>query len=97
MKNRISFVTNSSSSSFIIRNNTDDYMSSEDVARSLIAKIIEDAKDKFSDIPPHSQIIVECGDGGDDGSFENFIHNEVDKWWHHGDGKATVEFYESHH
>lgn len=97
MKKRFDYVTNSSSSSFIIRNNTDEYMSSEEVARSLLAKILEDAKDKFAEIPPHSEIRLECGDGDEDGAFENFIHNEVDKWWSNGDGRATVEFEESHH
>ena len=97
MKKRHDYVTNSSSSSFIIRNNTDEYMSSEDVAMSLLAKILEDAKDRFCEIPPHGEITLECGDGGDDGAFENFIHNEVVSWWNYGDDKVTVKFLESHH
>jgi hypothetical protein len=92
-------VTNSSSSSFIISNYTDESMTSEDIARKLFEKIIEDSKDRFV-LEPGESIELECGDHGDDGAFENFIHSEFGGWsnsYLYNCDEVSIHFGESHH
>ena len=99
MKTRLSHVTNSSSSSFIITNNSDRNLTSEDVAKKLFEKIIEDAKDRFILMPGES-ISYECGDHYDDGAFEMFIHNEFSGWFHsdlYESSDVSIKFEKSHH
>lgn len=99
MKLRHDFVTNSSSSSFIISNNSNEFMTSEDVARKLFEKIIEDAKDRF-ELEPGESIEYECGDSYYDGAFENFIHSAFCGWGctsAYENDYVTIEFGESHH
>jgi hypothetical protein len=73
-------------------------MTSEDVARKLFEKIIEDAKDRFT-LKPGESIEYECGDSYSDGFFEMFIHNTFG--W--GSSSAfendavEIKFWESHH
>ena len=99
MKVRKDFVTNSSSSSFIISNNSDEVLTSEEVAIKLFERIIEDAKNRFT-IAPGESITYECGDSSYDGAFENFIHNTFGGWSStrmYDNDFVSVEFNESHH
>lgn len=86
------FVTNSSSSSFIIINNTDHPMTSCQFAAKLFEKgfpdendfgysvdeIIASAKDMFV-LQPHDSIEIECEDDFEN-LFETYIHNELGEW-----------------
>lgn len=99
MKTRKDFVTNSSSSSFLITNNSDETMTSRDIAMALLSKIIEDADGRFI-LAPGESIRYECGDQEDDGAFENFIHSGFSGWGcseRYGNGDVSVDFLESNH
>lgn len=99
MKKRYGFVTNSSSSSFIIKNNSNETMTSEDIARKFFEKIIEDAIGRF-ELEPGESIEYECGDHSYDGAFENFIHNEFGYYgssWLYENDDVSINFGESHH
>lgn len=102
MKIRNDFVTNSSSSSFILRNNTSEDLTGEEFIMKLMEPILEDAKEHSLTIPAGDQIIVNCGDHWDDGAFEYFIHAAFSSFgisyvFDGDDSDVKVEFYESYH
>lgn len=99
MKIRFDYVTNSSSSSFIISNNSNEVMTSEDVARKLFEEIIRDSRNRF-ELKPGESIEYECGDSYSDGAFERFIHNTFGGWGSTSvfeNNDVEIEFCESHH
>lgn len=73
MKYRNGFVTNSSSSSFIITNKTDEDLNGKELLLKYLEPILEAAEKHIPNIPANSKITIVCDDGGD--AFERFTHN----------------------
>ena len=68
---------------FIITNNTNGNMTSEDFAKNLFYKIIRDAKDKFI-LTPGKSIEIECSDDWEN-LFEKYLIDNFEGTWSHGD------------
>lgn len=73
MKIRKDFVTNSSSSSFIITNKTDEDMNGRELLLKYLEPILAAAEENLPNIPANSSMNIICDDGGD--AFERFVHN----------------------
>lgn len=92
MKYRQGFVTNSSSSSFILTNTSNKTLSNIKVSKALKIELerlqrqgyfsyemtVDDIKSSSPTfrLKPGEQIEINCGDHSEDGLFENIIHFE---------------------
>lgn len=97
MKYRKDFVTNSSSSSFLIVNETDETLTMKDIIMSFVENAIKDAEKNFEywTLEPGESATLECTDHSDESECEAFIHNLY--WSGLYSNKVTVSLEESHH
>lgn len=73
------YYSESNTKKFIITNNGDNVMTSEDFAKELFFKIFRDAKDKFI-LMPGKSIQIECSDDWEN-LFEKYIADNFSNTW----------------
>lgn len=99
MKMRSDFVTNSSSSSFIITNKTDEDLNGRELLLKFLEPILQAAEENIPNIPAISSMEIICDDAGD--AFEQFVHNTWGATYsgvYGGDvDVATCQFDKSYH
>lgn len=99
MKYRQGFVTNSSSSSFLITNKTNETLTMKDIIMSYFEDILKDCDENFEywSLEPGEQISMECTDHRDESEVEAFIHRVGSFYSSLYSNKVSISELENHH